>query len=75
MVGEALVVAAGEGDVDGRLDAVGPAVVQDLGEQLPVPVAATAWGHRLLCGAVEPDVLARFVDERVGNGPEDVTRT
>lgn len=42
---------------------------------LPVPVAATAWGHRLLCGAVEPAVLTRFVDERVGNGPEDVTRS
>ena len=42
---------------------------------LPVPVAATAWGHRLLCGAVEPAALERFVDERVGNGPEDVTRT
>ena len=42
---------------------------------LPVPVAATAWGHRLLCGAVEPAVLKRFVDERVGNGPEDVTRS
>ena len=42
---------------------------------LPVPVAATAWGHRLLCGAVEPAVLERFVDERVGNGPEDVTRS
>ena len=42
---------------------------------LPVPVAATAWGHRLLCGAVEPAVLKRFVDVRVGNGPEDVTRT
>ena len=42
---------------------------------LPVPVAATAWGHRLLCGAVEPAVLKRFVEERVGNGPEDVTRS
>jgi len=42
---------------------------------LPVPVAATAWGHRLLCGAVEPEALERFVAERVGNGPEDVDRT
>lgn len=42
---------------------------------LPVPVAATAWGHRLLCGQAEPEVLQRFVDERVGNGPEDVERT
>ena len=42
---------------------------------LPVPVAATAWGHRLLCGEVEPDALERFVAERVGDGPEDVPRT
>ena len=42
---------------------------------LSTPVAATAWGQRLLCGQVEPDVLQRFVTERVGNGPEDVPRT
>lgn len=42
---------------------------------LDVPVAATAWGQRLLCGEVEPEVLERFVSERVGNGPEDVERT
>ena len=39
---------------------------------LPVPVAATAWGHRLLCQEVEPTVLARFIDEYVNDGPEDV---
>lgn len=42
---------------------------------LPVPVAATAWNRRLLCQEVEPDALNRFVDEHVGNGPEDVDRT
>ena len=42
---------------------------------LSVPVAATAWGHRLLCGEVEPEALERFVAERVGDGPEDVPRT
>lgn len=41
---------------------------------LPGPVAATAWGQRLLCQQVEPDVLERFFDEHVGNGPEDVER-
>ena len=41
---------------------------------MPVPVAATAWGHRLLCQQVEPAVLERFFDERVGDGPEDVDR-
>ncbi len=41
---------------------------------LPVPVAATAWGQRLLCQQVETGPLERFVDEHVGNGPEDVPR-
>ena len=43
-------------------------------EGMTTPVAATAWGQRLLCGEVEPDVLDRFADEHVGNGPEDVAR-
>ncbi len=41
---------------------------------LPVPVAATAWGHRLLCQGVEEAPLERFFEERVGDGPEDVER-
>jgi hypothetical protein len=41
---------------------------------LPVPVAATAWGHRLLCQEVELKALERFFDTHVGNGPEDVDR-
>lgn len=41
---------------------------------LPVPFAATAWGHRLLCQQVEAQALQRFFDEHVGNGPEDVAR-
>lgn len=41
---------------------------------LPAPVAATAWGHRLLCQEVEPAALDRFFEERVGDGPEDVGR-
>ena len=43
-------------------------------EGMSTPVAATAWGQRLLCGEVEPDVLDRFAGEHVGNGPEDVPR-
>ena len=43
-------------------------------EGMPTPVAATAWGQRLLCGEVEPAVLDRFAEEHVGNGPEDVER-
>jgi hypothetical protein len=41
---------------------------------LPVPLAATAWGQRLLCQQVETGALQRFFDEHVGNGPEDVPR-
>lgn len=41
---------------------------------LPVPVAATAWGQRLLCEQVEAEPFDRFVEERVGDGPEDVPR-
>lgn len=41
---------------------------------LQVPVAATAWGQRLLCEQVEPAVLERFFDEYLGKGPEDVDR-
>ena len=43
-------------------------------EGMATPVAATAWGQRLLCGEVEPAVLDRFAEEHVGNGPEDVER-
>lgn len=39
---------------------------------MPVPVAATAWGHRLLCQAVEPDALTAFTDAYVNKGPEKV---
>ena len=37
---------------------------------LPTPVAATAWGQRLLCQEVEPAALDRFAEEHVGGGPE-----
>lgn len=42
---------------------------------LEVPVAATAWGQRLLCDEVNLDALEAFHDAHVGNGPEDVERT
>lgn len=41
---------------------------------LPVPVAATAWGQRLLCQQAVTAPLAAFADEYVGDGPEDVPR-
>jgi hypothetical protein len=40
----------------------------------PVPVAATAWGQRLLCQEVEPAALDAFVTRFVGKGPERVDR-
>lgn len=41
---------------------------------LEVPVAATAWHRRLLCGEVEPKTLRRFIDAYVNKGPERVPR-
>ena len=43
-------------------------------KDMPVPVAATAWGHRLLCQEVELVPLTRFFEVHVGHGPEDVAR-
>jgi hypothetical protein len=42
---------------------------------LAQPVAATAWGQRLLCERVEPGPLDRFAEEHVGGGPEGGTAT
>ena len=39
---------------------------------MPVPVAATAWGHRLLCQTVEADALDAFIDAYVNEGPEKI---
>lgn len=47
-------------------------VVERVG--LEVPVAATAWGRRLLCTQAVAAPLAAFADEYVGGGPEDVPR-
>lgn len=44
-------------------------------DSMDVPVAATAWGKRLLCGQTEPEALRSFVDAYVGKGPENVRRT
>ena len=41
---------------------------------LPLPIAATAWNQRLLCGELEVAPIERFVQEYVGQGPEDVAR-
>lgn len=54
-------------------DNPGDVIVAERGD-LPTMVAATAWGHRLLCASVEPAPLARFVDAHVGQGPERVER-
>lgn len=41
---------------------------------LPVPLAVTAWGQRLLCQQFETGPLQPFFDEHVGDGPEDEPR-
>lgn len=41
---------------------------------LPVPLAVTAWGQRLLCQQPETGPLQPFFDKHVGNGPEDEPR-
>ena len=76
--GEAALVDALAGGVDLLVpgdDQVGEGdVIVAERTSLPVPVAATAWESRLLCQQVEPAVLDRFVEARVGDGPEDVPR-
>lgn len=42
--------------------------------QQTMPVVATAWGQRLLCGQVEPAALERFAEQYIGKGPENVQR-
>ena len=42
---------------------------------LDVPVAATAWHRRLLCGEPEPASVRRFVEAYRGDGPENVPRS
>jgi hypothetical protein len=41
---------------------------------MSTPVAATAWGQRILCGEAEEEPLARFAQEYIGKGPEQVPR-
>lgn len=41
-------------------------------ETLDVPVAATAWHQRALCGEVDTDALGRFVEFYRNKGPERV---
>lgn len=41
-------------------------------QSLPVPVAATAWHHRLLCDTAEVETLRRFIDAYRNKGPERV---
>lgn len=38
---------------------------------LPEPVVATAWVFKQSCSTVDAAALEEFIDERVGQGPED----
>jgi hypothetical protein len=44
-------------------------------DDLPVPVAATAWGQRLLCQRVEPGPLTSFIKAYRNKGPERIPHT
>jgi hypothetical protein len=39
---------------------------------MPTRIAATAWGHRLLCDAANPGRLAEFVEQRRNQAPERI---
>jgi hypothetical protein len=41
-------------------------------QSLTTPVAATAWGKRLLCGTVDSAPLERFIEEYRNKGPEKI---
>lgn len=43
-------------------------------DDMSVPVAATAWGRRLLCTKAVAAPLEAFAAEYIGGGPEDVPR-
>jgi len=43
-------------------------------DDMSVPVAATAWGKRLLCTKAVAAPLEAFAAEYIGGGPEDVPR-
>jgi len=63
------------GDVDQLrtlVDQYTPDVLVVPEASMSVPVAATAWHHRLLCGQVEPPTLAKFVTTYRNKGPERV---
>jgi len=36
------------------------------------PVAATAWGHRMLCGGVNKSALSAFVEDNRNQAPEKI---
>ena len=40
--------------------------------EMPVPVAATAWGHRLLCQEADPAELGEFTETRRNQAPEKI---
>jgi drug/metabolite transporter (DMT)-like permease len=58
------------GDVDRLAALAGDHVVVAPGTDLPSAVVATAWVHKRTCDEVDVDALREFVDERVGQGPD-----
>lgn len=57
-------------DVEAVQGLAGEHVVVAPGRDLPSPVVATAWVFKRTCDEVDVDALREFVDERVGQGPD-----
>ena len=58
-------------DLAALQELAGPRVVVAPNPDLPDAIVATAWVYKRSCSSVDVDALQAFVDERVGNGPED----
>ncbi|MGV3758908.1 MAG: DUF3105 domain-containing protein [Actinomycetota bacterium] len=58
-------------DVESLVALAGDGVVVAPNPDLDDPVVATAWVHKRSCDAVDTAALQTFIDERVGQGPED----
>lgn len=58
-------------DVEALRRLAGERVVVAPDPDLDDAVVATAWVHKRSCSAVEVTALERFIEERVGKGPDD----
>jgi uncharacterized membrane protein len=59
-----------EPEVEALVGLAGESVVVAPNADLPDPIVATAWLHKVSCGTVDVSALQDFVDARRGRGPE-----